>query len=469
MITVMLASTSVVKPPPVETDILALIGNTPLLQLSGFDTGPCRLFLKLETQNPGGSIKDRMAFYMIEAAERSGKLPPGGTIIEATAGNTGLGLALVAVVKKYRLILVIPDKMSQEKIAHLRALGSEIRLTRSDVSKGHSDFYQDYAARLAREIPGSVYIDQFSNPANPQAHEETTGPEIWEQMNYQVDAVVCGVGSGGTMTGLSRFFARVDPKVAMVLADPQGSGLAEYIATGQLGKSGPSVVEGIGSGAIPAVADLSRVSCAYTIPDVESLHVARELLQKAGILAGSSSGTLVAAALRYCRAQKQPKRVVSFICDSGNKYLSKMFNDYWMRDQGFLEMPKRGDLRDLIARRYEEGAVITVSPDDPLLTAFQRMRMADISQVPVMENGCPVGILDESDVLMSVHADPARFREPVRSSMTSRLETLSADASLEDVFSVLDRGKVAMIMDHDDFVGLITRTDLINHLRRKLQ
>lgn len=451
---------------------MALIGNTPLLQLRGFDTGPCQLFLKLETQNPGGSIKDRMALYMVEAAERSGKLPPGGTIIEATAGNTGLGLALVAVVKHYRLILVIPDKMSQEKIAHLRALGAEIRLTRSDVSKGHPDFYQDYAARLATEIPDSIYIDQFSNPANPQAHEETTGPEIWEQMHHNVDAVVCGVGSGGTMTGLSRYFARVNPKVELVLADPQGSGLAEYIVTGHIGKSGPSVVEGIGSSAVPPVADLSRVRQSYTIADVESLHVARELLQKAGILAGSSSGTIVAAALRYCREQTTAQRVVSFICDSGNKYLSKMFNDYWMRDQGFLEMPKRGDLRDLIARRYEEGAVITVGPDDPLLTAFQRMRMADISQVPVIENGHPIGILDESDVLMSVQADPARFAEPVRGSMTSRLETLSADASLEEVFDVLERGKVALIVDsvdRDAFAGLITRTDLINHLRRKLQ
>jgi cystathionine beta-synthase len=444
-----------------------------MLELHGFDTGACRLFLKLESQNPGGSIKDRMALYMIEAAERSGKLPPGGTIIEATAGNTGLGLAIVAVVKGYHLVLVIPDKMSQEKIAHLHALGADIRLTRSDVSKGHPDFYQDYAARLATEIPNSVYIDQFSNPANPQAHEETTGPEIWEQMNQDVDAIVCGVGSSGTMTGLSRYFARTQPQLEMVLADPQGSALAEYVTTGQLGKSGPSVVEGIGSGAVPPVADLSRVKLAFTISDAESLQVARELLKRSAILAGSSTGTLVAAALRYCREQTRPKRVVSFVCDSGNKYLSKMFNDYWMRDQGFLDMPKRGDLRDLITRRYEEGDVITVGPEDTLLTAFHRMRMADISQVPVIENGHPVGILDESDVLMSVHADPARFRDPVRTAMTSRLETLSADASLEDVFNILERGKVALIIldesDDPKFAGLITRTDLINHLRRKLQ
>ena len=455
-------------PPAVQNGILDLIGNTPMIELHGFDTGPCRLFLKLETQNPGGSIKDRMALYMVEAAEASGQLRPGGTIIEATAGNTGLGLALVAVAKGYRLALVIPDKMSQEKIAHLHAMGVEIHLTRSDVSKGHPEFYQDYAERLAREMPNSVWVNQFDNPANPQAHEETTGPEIWEQMQHNVDAVVCGVGSGGTMTGLSRFFARVQPNLALVLADPQGSVLTGYVQTGEIGKSGPSVVEGIGSGQVPAIADLSRVHDAFLIADAESLETARELLKKAGILAGSSSGTLVAAALRYCQKQTQPKRVVSFICDSGNKYLSKMFNDYWMMDQGFIRRPAQGDLRDLIKRRYEEGAVITVGPDDTLLTAFQRMRMADISQVPVMENGAVTGILDESDVLMSVHTDPGQFHAPVRGAMTSRLETLQAAASLEQVVDVLERGKVAMIMDHGSFAGLITRTDLINHLRRKL-
>jgi cystathionine beta-synthase len=453
----------------VESSILKLIGNTPMLELTGFDTGPCRLFIKLESQNPAGSIKDRMGLYMIQAAENSALLKPGGTIIEATAGNTGLGLALVAIAKGYRLALVIPDKMSQEKIAHLHAMGTQIYLTRSDVSKGHPDFYMDYAERLSREIPNSVWVNQFANPANPRAHEETTGPEIWEQMDNNVDAVVCGVGSGGTMTGLSRYFANIQPKLEMVLADPQGSVLAGYVKTGLIGKSGPSVVEGIGSSQIPAILDLSRVRQAYTIDDAESLETTRSLLKRVGVLAGTSSGTLVAAALRYCRQQTQPKRVVTFICDSGNKYLSKVFNDYWMLDQGFIQRPKQGDLRDLITRRYEEGGVITVSPGDSVATAWQRMRMADLSQVPVMESGAAVGILDESDVLMAAHEDPEHFRAPVQRAMTSRIETLQASASLANVFDVLERGKVALIMDDGRFAGLITRSDLINYLRRKLQ
>src|SRR6266404_782726 len=205
-------------------NVLETIGKTPLVEVSRLDSGLCRLFLKLENQNPGGSIKDRIALSMIEAAERDGSLKPGGTLIEATAGNTGLGLALVASQKGYRLILVIPDKMAQEKIFHLRALGAEVRMTRSDVGKGHAEYYQDMAERLAAEIPGAFYVNQFGNPANPLAHERTTGPEIWEQMNHDVDAVVCGVGSGGTITGLSRFFSNKNTE--MILADPTGSILA---------------------------------------------------------------------------------------------------------------------------------------------------------------------------------------------------------------------------------------------------
>ncbi len=447
---------------------VGLIGNTPMIPLYGFDSGPCELYLKLESQNPGGSIKDRMAVAMVEAAERDGKLQPGQTLVEATAGNTGIGLALVAAIKGYRLILVIPDKMSPEKIAHARGLGAEIRLTRSDVEPGHPDYYQDAAARIARDTPGVYHINQFGNPANPLAHEVTTGPEIWQQMQHRLDAIICGVGSGGTMTGLSRFFERVQPQTEMVLADPEGSSLAEYVNTGRKVPSGSYAVEGIGGSCVPAIADLSRVRKAYSIPDVESFDTIRELLKRTGILAGTSSGTLIAAALRYCREQTKPKRVVTFVCDTGAKYLSKVFNDYWMLDQGYLARPRSGDLRDLITRKYEEGGVITVTPEDTLLTAFQRMRLADISQVPVMENGKCIGVLDESDILVATHGDKQRFRSLVRAAMTSRLETVSPSAAIEEVYGVLDRGLVALILEGDRFLGLITRSDLLSYLRRQL-
>jgi cystathionine beta-synthase len=448
--------------------ILSLIGNTPLIEITRLDTGRCRLFVKLENQNPGGSIKDRIALTMIEAAEQDGRLKPGGTVVEATAGNTGLGLALVSRAKGYTVLLVIPDKMSAEKVLHLKALGAEIRMTRSDVGKGHPEYYQDMAARLASEIPGAFYVNQFANPANTLAHERTTGPEIWEQMNHDVDAVVCGVGSGGTLAGLSRYFARVNEATEMVLADPTGSILASYVETGKIGPAGSWVVEGIGEDFIPPIADLSRVRKAYSIPDLESLMTARELLKAELILGGSSSGTLVAAALRYCREQSRPKRVVTLICDTGSKYLSKMFNDLWMVDQGFIQLPQHADLRDLISRRYEQGAVVSVGPQDTLLTAFQRMRVADISQVPVLEEDKVIGILDESDLLLHVHKHPERFRDKVATAMTHRLQTMDPGASLTELLGVLDRGLVALIVKDGQFFGLITRFDLLNYLRRSL-
>ena len=452
------------KPPA----ILSLIGDTPLVEITRMDTGPCQLFVKLENQNPTGSIKDRVALTMIEAAEREGTLRPGGTVIEATAGNTGLGLALVAGAKGYRVLLVIPDKMSQEKIFHVRALGAEVRIVRSDVTRGHPEYYQDVAARLAEEIPGGFYVNQFGNPANPKAHERTTGPEIWEQMRHDVDAIVCGVGSGGTLTGLGRFFSRVKPRrgIEMILADPTGSVLYEYVKTGKLVESGSWAVEGIGEDFVPEIADMSFVTDAFEIDDEESFSTARELLRQEGILGGSSTGTLLAGALRYCRKQTRRKRVVTFVADTGNKYLSKMYNDFWMTEQGFMHRPPHGDLSDLVSHRYEAGEVISVGPDDSLLTAFTRMRKADVSQVPVVdENGRAIGILDESDLLVKVHRDPTHFNDRVKNAMTDRLETLSPQAKINDLLAVFDRGRVAIVMDGDKFLGLVTRTDLLSYLR----
>ncbi len=449
-------------------NILETIGRTPLVQITRMDTGPCELFLKLENQNPGGSIKDRIALSMIEAAERDGSLKPGGTLIEATAGNTGLGLALVASQKGYRLILIIPDKMAQEKIFHLRALGADIRMTRSDVGKGHPEYYQDMAERLTAETPGAIYVNQFANPANPLAHETGTGPEIWEQMEHQVDAVVVGVGSGGTLSGIGRYMKRTSPGTRMVLADPKGSVLAPLVQTGKMTEAGSWLVEGIGEDFVPPNCDLSLVSEAFVVSDAESFATARELLRKEAILAGSSSGTLLTAALRYCRAQKTKKRVVTFVCDSGNKYLSKMFNDYWMLDQGLLAREKKGDLRDLIARRHADRATITVEPADSLLIAYQRMKLYEISQLPVLDSGKVVGVIDESDLLLAVYGHADRYRDPVSSAMTTRIATIQAGDPLIRLVEVFRRDHAALVMDGNEFLGLVTRIDLLNHLRRSI-
>ena len=457
---------------PIASSVLDLIADTPIVKARGLDAGVCGLYFKLESQNPGGSIKDRIGLRMIEAAEARGDIAPGATLVEGTAGNTGIGLALVAQQKGYKLILVVPDKMSREKIFNLKAMGAEVVLTRSDVAKGHPDYYQDLAERIARETPGAYFINQFGNPDNPAAHEHGTGPEILRQMSEVggLDAIVFGCGSSGTMTGLSRCFAQHAPDVEMVLADPVGSILAEYINDGVLNdKSGSWMVEGIGEDFLPGISDFSRVKKAYAISDQESFLAARELLRTEGILGGSSTGTLLAAALKYCREQTTPKKVLVFVCDTGNKYLSKLYNDYWMLDNGFLEREQHGDLRDLILRPYSRRDTVVLAPTDLLVTAYQRMKLYEISQLPVMDGDRIVGILDESDVLLHVYGDEARFRDPVSTAMVSKLDFLDVKSPVEALLPVFDRGQVAIVTDGDTFLGLITRIDLLNYLRRRVQ
>ncbi|HET9049861.1 MAG TPA: pyridoxal-phosphate dependent enzyme [Chiayiivirga sp.] len=454
----------------VHDSILDLIGHTPMLRVRRLETHGCEIFLKLENTNPGGSIKDRIGRSMIEAAEARGDIKPGDTLVEGTAGNTGIGLALVAQAKGYRLILVVPDKMSREKIFNLKAMGAEVVLTRSDVAKGHPDYYQDLAARIARETPGAHFINQFGNPDNPRAHIETTGPEILEQMEGHVDALVFGCGSSGTMTGLSKYFAQQSPATEFVLADPVGSILAQYINEGVLNeKSGSWMVEGIGEDFLPPISDFSRVKKAYAISDKESFLTARELLAKEGVLGGSTAGTLLAAALRYCAEQTTPKRVVVLVPDTGNKYLSKMYNDYWMADNGFIERPQHGDLRDLIVRPYSQRDTVVVGPKDLLTVAYQRLKLYDVSQLPVMEGDRIVGILDESDLLLHVYDHEERFRDPVSTAMVDKLEKISVTAPVQSLLPVFDRGHVAIVMDGEQFLGLITRIDLLNYLRRRVQ
>ncbi|QQR80067.1 MAG: cystathionine beta-synthase [Deltaproteobacteria bacterium] len=448
--------------------LLSLIGNTPILELTKFDTGSCRLFIKLESQNPGGSIKDRIALSMIASAEKQGLLKPGGLIVEATAGNTGIGLALVAKLKGYRMALVIPDKMSREKIEYLKALGAEIIITRSDVPKGHPEYYQDLAEKIANERNG-YYVNQFGNPANPLAHETSTGPEIWEQMNHDIDAIVVGVGSSGTMTGLTKYFQKVAPHVEIILADPKGSILAEYVKTGVVSSDvGSWLVEGIGEDFIPSIADFSMTKKAYTVSDRESFEKARELLTLEGVFAGSSSGTLLAAALKYCQEQTSPKKVLTFACDTGSRYLSKMFNNIWMQDLGFLGKAGHHDLRDLISRKHEEGSTVFVSPEDTLHTAYARMKLNDVSQLPVLSQDAVVGLIDESDILYKVYEKTARFESQVKEVMNTQLVKLSPRSSVEELMKIFKQGFVAIIESETDhkFLGIITQIDLLNALRK---
>ncbi len=452
----------------VFSNILDMVGQTPMLEVTHIDTGPCRLFLKLELMNPAGSVKDRIGVSMIEQAEKRGDISPGDTIVEATAGNTGLGLALVAAQKGYQLIIVLPDKMSQEKIFNLRAMGAEVVLTRSDVAKGHPEYYQDLGKAIAEE-KGAFFINQFGNPDNPIAHEQTTAPEILQQMEGDLDAIVLGVGSSGTMSGISKYLAENAPQVELILADPVGSILADYVNKGELGeKSEGWLVEGIGEDFIPTIADFDRVIKAYSISDRESFKTARELLRKEGLLAGSSTGTLLAAALKYCHEQTEAKRVVSFAADTGNKYLSKLYNDFWLEDQGFIKRKQFGDLRDLIGRPHDERATITVGPSDVLTTAHNRLRNAGISQLPVMEDGKLIGVLTEDAIIQFAFGKPELMNALVNDAMQTAFIRLDMETSINNLVAMLHVQPYAAVVDGDDFLGLITRSDILNHLRRQM-
>ena len=453
----------------IHTSLLSMIGNTPMLKLTAFDTGPCELFVKLESQNPGGSIKDRVGLAIIEEAEKSGELKAGGTIIEATAGNTGIGLALVAAIKGYKIILVIPDKMSREKILHLEGLGAEIVLTRSDVPEGHPEYYQDLARTIVAKTPGSFLANQFSNPANPMIHRTTTGPEIWDQMDGNIDAMVAGVGSGGTITGLAEFFKEKNPDIQMVVADPEGSIVADAVIKGSFSYEGGSwLVEGVGEDFIPDNLNVDLLDDAEVVTDKEAFQTLQVLIREEGVLGGSSTGTLVAGAVKWCQKQTSPKRVVTFICDTGNKYLSKAFNKSWLHDNDLLEVQTAGDVTDLINRRADQGDMISVSVSDTLLTAYKRMRASDISQIPVLDGEQLVGVLDEEDLLFNVSKSEKAFTQLVTEFMVTDLDVLPVGASEEDLLKTLTQGKVAIIYDGDTFVGFITKVDLINHYRTKI-
>ena len=450
----------------ISPSLLSLIGDTPLVEIKNIDTGLCKLYVKMESHNPGGSIKDRTATYIIDQAEKEGSLKPGGTIIEATAGNTGIGLALVGIMKGYRVLLVIPDKMSLEKVAHLKALGAEVIFTRSDVGKDHPEYYHNIAEGLVKEIPGAFYADQFNNPANILAHEETTGPEIYEQMDKNIDAFVAGVGSGGTITGVGRYLRKVSPQTSIVVADPIGSVIKDAVKTGSYNYNGGSwFVEGIGEDFIPTNCDLEVIDDAISVSDKEAFEAIHILLKKEGILAGSSAGTLFAGAIKWCKNQKETKRVVTLICDTGNKYLSKAYNEKWLIHNDLIIKDSKGDLQDIIAFRADKNQIIYVKPEDTLSTAFNRMNNSDISQLPILEEEKLIGMITENDILHHCTNNKG-FEKKVSECMQENYVSLQINSSLDDLIELLKENNIAIILNDKKFVGIITRIDLLAYLKR---
>jgi len=452
-----------------HNNILQVIGNTPMVRLNRVTrTVRPTLLAKLEYLNPGGSVKDRIGVAMLEEAEKSGQIRPGGTVIEGTSGNTGMGLALAAAIKGYQCIFTMPDKMSQEKIDALRALGAEVIVTPSQVEHNDPRSYHSVALRLSREIPNSIFPNQYENPANAEAHYQTTGPEIWNQTEGKLTHVVIGVGTGGTITGIARFLKEKNPNVRVIGADPEGSIFAEMFKTGRKPQVQPYKMEGIGQDEMPANVDFSVIDEIHSVSDRDAFLRTRQLARAEGIFAGGSSGAVLHVALKCAEKLTENDTVVIIVADSGTRYLSKIYNDNWMRENQFLAPRldvKAGQVVQDKVRRT--GKLVSIPLGLAVEDAANLMREHDISQLPIIESGEVVGSLSETRILKILVADSGAKRKPVAEYMEKPFPVVVEDASLTDVSNQLDRDTGAVLVRNASGFDIITRADLIFFLTKQ--
>ncbi len=445
-------------------NVLGLIGRTPLVKLNRMTRGiNATVLAKMENLNPGFSVKDRIGVSMIEAAEREGKLKPGGTIVEATSGNTGIGLALAAAVKGYKCIFVMTDKASVEKSRYLKALGADVVITPVSAKPGTPDHYVSTAQRIAKETPNSFYPDQYSHPANPEAHYRTTGPEIWEQTEGKITHFVAGIGTGGTISGTGRFLKEQNPKVRVVGADPYGSIFKTYKETGKIVETTPYLVEGIGQEVVPANAHMKYVDEVINITDGESFDMSRQLGRSEGIFCGGSSGTNLAAALRVARELDNDAVVVFIVCDTGEHYLTKHHSDEWLKEKRLLEPQKM--TAGLISGTKGANApqsLVAVAPPDKLSEALAKMNELGLTQIPVLEEGRPVGSLRENRVLAKVVRDRHLLDAPVSEVMEASFPTVDVDASAQEVTQRLQSSPAVLVEEYGRITGIITRHDVLD-------
>lgn len=439
-------------------NVLESIGRTPLIRLNNItkDIEPV-IYVKAEFLNPGGSVKDRIGLKMIEAAEREGKLKPGGTIVEATAGNTGVGLALVAAAKGYRLIFVMPDKMSQDKVSLLKAYGAEVVITPTSVAPDSPESYNGVADRLAREIPNAFRPNQFENPNNPLAHYLTTGPEIWEDSKGKVEVFVTGMGTGGTISGTAKYLKEKNPDIVVVGADPQGS-----ILSGDAPR--PYKVEGIGEDFIPKTFNRQLVDEMIRVSDKESFNTARRLAREEGLLAGGSSGTAVAAALKYARRLESAKYIVVLLPDTGRNYMNKIYSDQWMQENGFWEGPRSRpvNIGEIIRAKNNLPQLIYVSSKDKLIKAISFIQEYNISQLPVIDNKEVVGSLNESSLMQLLHDSIEFERQDIATVMGKPLPALDETTDISEAYRILLSGTTGVVVKKEGVpIGLITRADLV--------
>jgi len=440
--------------------ILQTIGKTPLVKLNSITNNlAATIYAKLEYLNPGGSNKDRIALSMVEAAEKSGQLQPNGTIIEATAGNTGVGLALIAAVKKYRCIFVMPDKMSQDKINLLKAYGAEVVVTPTSVPPDSPESYNGVAERLAKEIPRAYRPNQFENSQNPLAHYCTTGPEIWADSQGKVDIFVGGMGTGGTISGVAQYLKEQNPQITIVGADPEGS-----ILSGDSPKS--YKVEGIGEDFIPKTFNRQLVDEMVRISDKESFNMARRLAREEGLLVGGSSGTVVAAAIKYAARLKEPKYIVVLLADTGRNYINKIYSDAWMQENGFWTgiLTKATKVGEILSQKTDFPSLVSVTPRDKLSKATDLLQKLGISQLPVIDQNHVVGSVNEAALMKCLHDGINFSNQEVAVVMGKALPILDEGVDIAEAYRVLLSGTTGIIVVHDHVpIGLITRADLIRY------
>jgi cystathionine beta-synthase len=446
-----------------KNNILEQIGNTPLIKLNRINKGlKPQIFAKLESANPGGSVKDRIGYSMILDAEKRGELKPGGTIIEATSGNTGIGIALSAAVKGYKSIFVVTDKVSEEKINYLKALGSEVIVVSRAVEPDNPEYYVNVAKRLAKEIPNSFFAYQYSNPSNPEIHYQTTGPEIWEQTDGRITHFISSIGTGGTISGTGRFLKEKNPNIKVIAADPLGSIFKHFKETGEIIKGTPYLVEGIGQDCLPENVHFQYIDKIYNISDKESFSAARRLTKEEGIFCGGSTGTIVHVALEVAKECSANDVIVFIVCDTGERYLTKVHNIEWLKQNRMLE-PELRTLRDLSDIKKQKGfeEIISVKETDFVKDVLNLISKTGYSQIPVMEGRQSIGCIRENRLLTKLVENPLLYNSPIAEVMEESLPILEAKTEIEEVKKYLKTHSAILVSDFGLITDIITRYDLL--------